>query len=86
MAVKSLQLSKRSPEGAKRTGVALGHSGECSHMDNTRQALVLAASVARMKCNEIRGTGPPSISLRAIVATKSTLYAVFSRLKLGERE
>lgn len=42
--------------------------------------------VAGMKCNEIRGTEPPSISLRAIVATKSTLYAVFSRRRLGERE
>ena len=36
-----------------------------------------AASVARMKCNEIRGTEPPSISLCAIETTKSTLYAVF---------
>ena len=42
--------------------------------------------VARMKRNEIRGTEPPSISLCAIEATKSTLYAVFSRRRLGERE
>ena len=44
------------------------------------------ASVARMKCNEIRGTEPPSISLCAIVAAKSILYAVFSRRRLVERE
>ena len=50
------------------------------------QALLAQASVARMTCNEIRGTEPPSISLRAIEATKSTLYAVFSRRSLGERE
>ena len=36
-----------------------------------------AASVARMKCNEIRVTEPPSISLCAIEARKSTLYAAF---------
>ena len=46
---------------------------------------VLSASVARMKCNEIRGTEPPRFRC-AIKATKSTLYAVFSRRRLGERE
>ena len=74
-------------DGVRTLPTQVGHWPDCGGRGNaSRQRAVEVpsraigyaawleeASVARMKCNEIRGTEPPSISLFAIVATKSTL-------------
>ena len=81
--------------GSTKIACAIATMSVSENMDQAGQAKAAVqlsreenweASVTRMKCNEIPGTEPPSISLCAIEATKSTVDAVFSRRRLGERE